>query len=365
MADLGVPGFSGGSNAVDKAKAKMQAGPIMGDEVDGPYAPRSLARQKLNRLLSFRLLEGSPWHALRLTARGRAALKYRCGIGGGTPYRCPDVFPSHCPEVFDDHTLLPINEINASIDFMDGVMGRLDDEYNVAHRAPFPDNMTTWKLMLGEYVEDEYRGQHTLTGARASMSSCSTTPMHLNGSLREHRNIVSLKVSDPDLGRVCDISLSFEQLSSLLVSQAETPVTISMVYGRDGMVYSRPAPPPVSASRRMRERIGRGSEDLTNRVQIARDLIEAAKIGKRAKAEILNALGIVARDVESHGAFAVEQAVGEMSGAAEGLMALVASSAAMAGLSPVAGVLSRASSSDGIRLLAGQPEQITLLDDDE
>lgn len=315
---------------IDSAKRRLTYPPALKGE-DG--IKRSGARSRLDTLLAYRLLEGVQYSACRLTARGRAALKAH-------GYDCPDYFESHCEDIFDVHTLLPMKGTNTHIDFMDNIMSRLGDEYRVKYGEPLPDNETTWGLMLAEYAEDDYNGNHTLTGCKAGLRACSSTGKHLNGSLRRHSSYVHLDVDDPHGHKVLEIALSYEQLSALLVSNADVAVTIDFCYGPDGMARSYPAPPPVSVARRMKERIRRGNQDLQNRVRETISQLEDARMAKGLKQDLIDTLGLVLRDADAHGNFAAQQAMEEMSGLAESLMTIVTESAAMSGSPLITGPVS-------------------------
>lgn len=345
MEDLSLPGFSDRKQTVQRAEEWMQAGPLLkGDTVH----KRTRAKESLGRLLSYRLVEGTFTGACRLTARGRAALKAR-------GHECPASFKSHCSKVFDDHGLLPVRGHNARIDFDDDIRGRLPEAYLVRHGQPLPDDVTTWDLMLREYSEDSYKGSGTLTAASARLTVASGN-RYLNGSLREHHQFVSLTVqSEHGRRSVFECSLSMEGLADLLVSNSTVPVTIDYYIGRDGMARSEPAPPPVSVTRRMEERIARGNQDLQNRVKEAMDLLDTAKMGKRAKDEILNVLGLVVRDVSTHGAFVAQQAMEEISSVAESMMTVMSEKARLSGVGP-AGLLVGGSKPTTTLLLEGATE---------
>lgn len=306
---------------IDDAIRRMTYPPALKGE-DG-YKRRK-ARSRLGTLLSWRLLEGNALQACRLTARGRAAL-----LANGL--ECPRYFESHCPDIFDAHTLLPMKGTNTHIDFMDNIMSRLGPEYNVRYGEPLPDTPETWGLMLAEYAEDDYNGNHTLTGSKAGLRARSTTGKYLNGSLRRHSSYVSLDVEDPHGRKVLEMGMSFEQLSSLLVSKSDVAVTIDFCYGPDGMARSYPAPPPVSVARRMTERIRRGNQDLQNRVRKVMAALEGARMPKGVQKEALSTLALVLRDADAHGSFAAQQAMEEMSGVAESLMTILTESVEMSG----------------------------------
>jgi len=313
MEDLSCCGFSDREQTVERAEERMQAGPLFKGETP---RNRHKARASLRRLIEYRLVEGHPSDACRLTARGRAALKAR-------GQDCPDSFKSHCPGIFDDHNLLPIKGHNVRIDLMDDVMIRHHDEYKVKHGEALPDTKVTWDLMLREYSDDDYRGRGTLTGASAGLRICQTTNRHLNGSLRSHGQYVALTVQSETGRKVVECALSLEGLADLLVSNSDVPITVDFYRGKDGMSRTEPAPPPVSVSRRMNERIARGNQDMQGWINKAADLVEGTKMGKRAQAEILKLLGLAKRDADSHGAFAAEQAMEEVSSVAESMMTVM------------------------------------------
>lgn len=318
MRDLSCPGFSDRRNTVANADHTLTAGPLLrGDTVQ----KRSGARKRLHNLLAWRLLEGHPSRACRLTARGRAALKMY-GMD------CPEMFKS--PNVvFDDCDLRPRKGETCHIDFDDNVMGRLPSGYDVPHGELLPDNQTTWELMLTEYSEDSYRGKGTLRGACAGLRPVSSTGTYLNGSLRTHTSYITMEIRAENSPRaICEVAMSFEQLADLLVSNSDVPVTVTYFTDGEGMLQTHNAPPPVSVSRRMKERISRGNQDITNRVEQAITLLDAAKMGRGAKEEIRRILELVARDVPTHGAFAAQQAMEEVSSVAESMMTVMAERAA-------------------------------------
>jgi len=317
MADLSCPD----RNSIANAEEEMKDGPLL--KGDTPHK-RVGARRVLRKLLEYRLVEGNQWNACRLTTRGRAALKVH-------DEDCPAYFKSHCPKIFDDHSLLPVNGHNVRLDTMDKVMGRLDGEHQVAYGEALPDTKATWSLMLREYSEDDYRGSGTLTGASAGLRISSTTGRHLNGSLRSHHQYVTLTVNDPDEHRVLEAALSLEGLADLLTSSSDVPITIDQFRGRDGMLYSRPVPPPVSISRRVQERVARGNQDLQRWIRKAIDEVGDTRMGKRASAEITRLLELALRDADAHGSFAAQQAMEEVSAVAESMMTVMGERMQLAG----------------------------------
>lgn len=261
--------------------------------------PNKRDKSRVRDLLAYRLVEGT-WSCARLTPRGRAALKL-------AQRPCPDFFASHAPDVFDDHPLAP-------------------------HHEEAEDCETFWRELLVEYQDDDYRGRHTLTAATAQLSSSSSTGAALNGSLRTHNRFLHLTVTAADHRQILDLDLSFEQLAELLTSHMATPVTLGGYFGADGMRRSEPAPPPVSAKRRMLERLDgaeEGQEDVLRKIA---DKIRAGNIGKRLQEELLRDIDIAIGNGAANRAFVVTQALEEMSVVAEGALSIAADRLAAAGV---------------------------------
>lgn len=290
---------------------------------------RNKARALLSRLLAYRLIEGAVWSACRLTARGRAALLTK-GM------ECPSSFETHCKQIFDDHSLLPRKGVNVRLDMDDTLMQRLPEAYRVGHKELLPDDSTTWTLMLEEYGEDTYRASGSLNGCSVRMLETSTTGRFLNGSLRKHHRFISVQVTDEDRRVVCEMALSLEGLADMLVSNHNVPITLDSFTGPDGMRRSLPIPPPVSVTRRMEERIGRGNQDLRNRLESLRQQVDMSNMGKRLRAALLSDLDIAIRDCIGHGAWATQQAMEELSSVAESMVTIMHDKAALATLEPAA-----------------------------
>jgi hypothetical protein len=270
------------------------------------------ARRRCERLLAYRCLEGSVWHALRLTPRGRAALKL-------ANRACSDRFLSHS-DVFDDVSLLPPR-------------GAADlDPHTPMSPAPPPDEMETWRRMCLEYREGDYQGRHTLTRSSARISSASGL-MALNGSTRMHHGWIRLVVENEHHG-ILEIDLSREQLTDLLTSNSSTPVTIGLYVGSDGMRRSLPAPPPLSISDRMRRRIGHRMEKEREALDALAAKVEAANMAKGLKAEIQQELSRVRSHMVENTAYAAEESMEEVSAAVESLLSISRERFVMAGLDP-------------------------------
>lgn len=250
--------------------------------------PERLARRRVRDvLLPYRLVEGTPTCA-RLTARGRAALKL-------ADRNLPTRFSSHAPDVFDDVPL------------------------TVLH---YQDNVDGWQAMLTEYQEDDYRGRHTLTAATATLSTVSSTGTFLNGSIREHHRFLRLSLQNAAHQMVGEAYLSFEGLAELLTSSGSVPVTLASYLGSDGVRRSEPAPPPISAHRRMLERLDQSEEGQAALLTSILAKIRGGNIPVKLKQQLVQDLERAVQCGRDNEAFVVQQAIEEVSVAVESLSIL-------------------------------------------
>ncbi len=273
---------------------------------------------RVRTLLEWRMVEGVRSCA-RLTPRGRAALR----LAGRD---CVDRFASHCPEVFDDVPLTPVvlhNEWEAG--------GKTAEKAG----DPLPDEEASWRRMLVEYHEADYQGRHTLTRAGASLTRFSSNGTWLNGSVRQHHSGLLLEVRSETRQPVLRAEMSLEGFTDLLTSNSQVPITINFYVGDDGMPRSEPAPPPVSPTRRMRERLQksehRQDELIAGLEAKVRALMEGKKLSKKAAEDLLHDLRIVRDNGDSNRAFVVDQAVDEMSVAVESLLTITGERVRLAG----------------------------------
>lgn len=282
-------------------------------------SPRA-AKGSLQRLIAYRLLEGT-WNVARLTAKGRAALKLHSARIDG--YQPPDAFESHAPDVFDDHGLRPVYRVNIRLDFMDQIMKRVPKEYrNLKLGDELPDNELTWRIMLAEYKEEDYRASGTLNGCSALLT-VNTGLRPLNGSLRTHHSYPVLSIHDEQHREICEIAMSFEGLAELLVGNHEVPVTLDSHFGIDGMRRALPVPDPVSIRRRVHERVKRHRQDSLGWLAEVADIVKGGRMGKKLQAAILEKLDLAMRDVAGEGSFAAQQAMEEVSSVAESFLTIM------------------------------------------
>ena len=305
-------------------------------------------------LLAYRLVEGSAYTGVvRLTRRGRAMLKYH-GLDA------PDSFKSHAPDIFDDIPLLPV--VEAGVFEMCSREAREHGNYG----TDLPDTKETWHKMIVEYREDDYRSKGTLTGASAHLGSISTTGTYLNGSLREHHRYLSLSIDSSTKRRICEIAFSLEGLADLLTSGSNVPVTIEHYFDHEGMMQSEPVPPPVRPMDRMKARLESGTDEQSARLNDMAEKIKAAKnkIGVRLSDELLFDIRIALENGPSNHAFAVKQAVEEMSAAVESMMTIASEKAVGGGgLKAVEGTVTKLLNTPkklecqhcGVAILKGDP----------
>jgi hypothetical protein len=250
--------------------------------------PERLARSRVRDvLLPYRLVEGTPTCA-RLTERGRAALKL---AGRNVPGR----FSSHAPDVFDDVLLVSHHE---------------------------NDHADGWREMLTEYQDDDYRGRHTLTAATGTLSTVSSTGTFLNGSIREHHRLLRLSLQNAAHHTLVEVYLSFESLAELLTSSGSVPVTLQSYLGADGMRRSEPAPPLVSAQRRMLERLDQAEEGQAALLTSILTRVQDGNIPIKLKQQLVRDLENALQCGRANEAYVVQQAIEEVSVAVESLSIL-------------------------------------------
>ena len=252
----------------------------------------------LEELLPHRLVEGV-YRCCRLTPRGRAALL----LNGR---KCPDVFVSHCDTIFDDVSLLPTEGVPNS---WGGVKG--------------PDTMETWVkalLNLKESIYGTLSSEHTAPVQMSRLNGIT----NLNGVLRESDRCIRLEVRSSATS-VCEILLSSAQLTDMLTSNMPIPCTLAGFAGKNGMWYEEPATPPISASDRMKARLAMSEAKVDETISEIYSMVQEAKLGKKAKTDILHTLSVLARNSDANRGFVVQQALEEVSEVIEGANSHIAS----------------------------------------
>ena len=272
------------------------------------------------KLLPYWLVEGSI-NNCRLTPRGRAALKLH-------GRECPDFFESHCADIFDDHDL----RARMNRDFRENTRGStisvLDRHYD--NLELLPDLPQVWKAICAQYHPDSYTDRSV---SRASVR-CTTQYglTYLNGSMREHRTSIGFTVKANDGATICEFAVSLEQFADMLTSQSDTPCTVQEYFGRDGIRRNEPAPPPVSAYKKMQARLNNVEESAAKRLQEIIETVEGLKMGKRAKADLIHQLKVAADLQVKDAAFVAEQTAEEVSKVIESSLTIVSERMQMAGL---------------------------------
>lgn len=243
------------------------------------------------QLTSYGLLEGDQT-LYRLTPKGRAALKV-------AERTVPDFFRSHCPEIFDEVTLLP--RVCRGGDLFD--LGALGDD--------LPDMDSTWYKMLRLYPGGRVHG--TQRRASFQVSPVTGRNIYLQGSLRAHSRALRLTFESNTGHTILEAMLSSEQLMEAMTSQTSTYVTLDRYVGYDGMPRSEPCPPPIPIGKRMEHRMHDSNRTAFARIAELRASLEGAKMGKKAKKDVLDQLDILENNWPKDTAFAVTQAVEEVS----------------------------------------------------
>lgn len=264
---------------------------------------RSFGRIR-DKLLPFRLVEGTITCA-RLTPRGRAALK----LYGR---ECPESFESHCPEIFDDVSLRVVFQEDFTVTHLENLKSRYD------WGEVMDDTAETWSACLAQYNENVYSQRGSGQSATVAMLKGHSTGQPLNGSLRLHSDVITVRVRNNDHREICDFQLSLEQLADMLTSNGDVPCTVNSYFGPDGMRYSEPAPPVISAYERMQARLENQTDSQADRLAEIITTVEGLKMGKRAKEALLHDLRVAKNlGIKNH-AYAAEQTLEEVSQVIEG-----------------------------------------------
>lgn len=254
-------------------------------------------------LHSYGLLEGYLGR-YRLTQRGRAALKLH-------GREVPEKFESHCEEIFDPFDLTP--HVLPGTGLYD--LGK--------HKSKLPDNEMTWRKMLRLYSEGRYHSRNGVMTAASARLTRPTGLFYLNGSLREHHGAIELTICNKEGREICAFMCSMEQFTDLITSNASVPVTLGTHYDSDGVLRSEPVPPPVKIGNRMRHRVESANLETLQRLDKTIETVEGLRMGKKAKEALIRDLRNIRGLWPSNTAFAVTQAVEEVSSIVEGVLTMV------------------------------------------
>ncbi len=238
-----------------------------------------------NELLPHRLVEG--WYTYgRLTKRGRSFL-----ITKGRS--APDVLKSHCTEIFDDVVLSEEGET-------------MEDHLYRCRKHKNEDNI---------YNREGDHPQVVLTTSNGRT--------FLNGSLREHSRVSTLTVKDSDGRQLVSLSLSLESLAAMLTGTREVDCTLNQYISPEGVTLSQPACSPVSPSERMQARLEKQTDTQMDRIAAIEEKIASSKLGKRAKADILQELDSAKRLGPDGLAWVATQTMEEVAKVVEGAVSTV------------------------------------------
>lgn len=148
---------------------------------------------------------------------------------------------------------------------------------------------------------------------------------HLNGSAVQHHNYVSIKITSPDGRDICDISMSFDQFASFLVSNQATPCTLDSYWSvtEDCVLLEEVVKPPMSIKDRMVKRMGNRLDDMRERlseiITVIQECIANNTPMRKTKLEDLHKrLGWFVRNMEANRDFTILQAKEEVTKLVEG-----------------------------------------------
>jgi len=115
---------------------------------------------------------------------------------------------------------------------------------------------------------DKRRNEFRLDKSRSTIAlhCTSSTGTMLNGSAVEHSHFVSIYIKTPD-GRTCvEVSMTFDQLAAMLVSNMETPCTLTDYWSvnESNVRLSEVVHPPEDIRSRMQQRLQQATEELSS-----------------------------------------------------------------------------------------------------
>lgn len=256
IADVSI----GTAEVIEKAKREMSLPP-------NGTADRAYVRD----LIAHGLVEGTMWVA-RLTLKGAMTLKEH-GL------RCPEQFASHAKDVFD-----PVR--------FEATKG--------------------WRDRMPSYVRDDL---NALDRGSAQLCITSSNGQYLNGSIRKHNRYVCLHVRGPE--QLLEMSMSFEQLASLLTGSIRVPVTLEWFLDHEGMPQSREVRPALNIQERMKARLQEAEAKLGTHLDELAEMVKKCNLSKKRTTEMLREIEVVRSHSEANKAFVAEQATEEISAVVE------------------------------------------------
>lgn len=170
------------------------------------------------------------------------------------------------------------------------------------------------------------------SGSTASLTMTSCQPAkYLNGSSVRHGSFVRLAFTSPDGRRLIEVSMTFDQLASLLVSSSHTPCTIEEYWSvTDECVrLQEVVKEPETIHARMAQRLNDRLDDMQTRLDaMTKELDEQIASGKAMSktklAELRRDLDVYKVHFGSNRDFTVEQAKEEVSSIVEQAAASIA-----------------------------------------
>lgn len=142
----------------------------------------------------------------------------------------------------------------------------------------------------------------------------------LNGSAVQHTRYIHIEVTGPDGRELVDINMTMEQFASFLVSQGQTPCTLSSYWSvNDENIRLRErVRPPQTAQDRLRKRI---QHRVDEQVAHAKEVLAALSTGKplspTKQAQLAGDIRRVVDHITENAAFTLHQAEEEVAGIVE------------------------------------------------
>jgi hypothetical protein len=146
----------------------------------------------------------------------------------------------------------------------------------------------------------------------------------LNGSAVQHRHAVHISITSPDGRDLCDVSMTFDQFASFLVSNMATPCTVGHYWSINDQCLrlSEVVKPPEDISSRMEQRLRDRLVEMEGRMtaiqtELETQIASGKAMSKTKVAELLKQLRWFMGMLQSNRDFTVEQAREEVASIVE------------------------------------------------
>lgn len=193
--------------------------------------------------------------------------------------------------------------------------------------------------------------------SRIGLFISSSTGTWLNGALCPQHNYIHLQIDDPEGKRLCEIAMTFDQFTHMLVSNMSTLCTLLHYRDKDGEYKEEKVEPVESVSKRMTKRMGKVHEELSNRVndlyQDVYEMVNSGKAGKTKLKELLQEIKCFKDSFISNQNFTLQQGQEELDDMQNNMRSQL-----MSFVNKLGGNVNE----ETIKKLEGQPREVRLIE---